>query len=116
MAVTGGETRHGDFVLLLRVEGANDRDVDEWGRRIHDEYMERFGDRNAMTIMHLKLDRLVKAGTNALPPLEWGFLIRYFGPPDSVGWLQEALARAAESLKATVTTQTMTVTDITGRY
>jgi hypothetical protein len=117
MAVeTMTDARHGDFALLLKVDGASDRDVNEWGQRIHDEYMDKFGDRNAMTIMHLKFDRLVRAGTNAKPPMEWNFLIRYFGPPDSVGWLQEALARAASGLNATVTTQTMTVTDMTGRY
>lgn len=107
---------HGHFMLLVRVSGMDERTIDARAREIHEAYMAKYGPRGAFTIAHLKLERVVKQGTNAEHAPEWGYALRYFGPADSVAWLQENLESIAHSAGAELTTQTFMARDITGRY
>ncbi len=107
---------HGQFLLLLRVTGVKEPDIDKLAKRIHDAYMEEYGGAGAITVALLKLGNALKAGTNVTQVVEWNYAVRYFGPTASVAWLQEQLESVAKEANGEVQTQTFTVSDLTGRY
>ena len=110
------ETSHGQFVTLLQVTGVDDRRIDEAAQAINKAYMDRYGDRGAMTVEILELARMVASGTNADHPVTWNYVLRYFGPMESVAYLQDQLQAAATHAGGKVVTETFTVREITGRY
>jgi hypothetical protein len=107
---------HGQFILLLQVTGDSERAIDSNAQEIHDAYMAEFGARGAFTILLLKLGDLVRAGTNVASPTAWNYLVRYFGPTDSVEWLNRRIMTVFERTGTRPVTQTLQVSDITGRY
>lgn len=110
------EPSHGHFLMLLRVTGVDAHEIDRAARQIDEEFMARFGDMAAFTAGLYELGRIVREGTNAEVPVPWNYALRYFGPATSVDWLQKRLEEVAKSSGGTVTTQTLTARDITGRY
>ncbi len=101
---------------MLNVTGLSQSQVDSYAHEIHDEYMEVFGDRGAVTVSLLKLGQIRSDGTNSADPLPWSHFIRYFGPESSVAWLEQKIATVAARESTAATTQTFTVSDVTGRY
>lgn len=110
------DSSHGHYVTLLRVTNANASAIDRAAQEIHEAFMAEFGEIGAFTAGLFELLRGVKEGTNAATPGQWTHVIRYFGPVQSVAWLQKRLEDVAKSINATVTTETFTVRDITGKY
>lgn len=78
--------------------------------------MEVFRAAGAFTASHLELQDVVAAGTSGSGSTAWRFAVRYFGPTESVAWLQDRIQNVAASVGAQVTTQTFTARDITGRF
>jgi hypothetical protein len=109
---------HGHYVLLVQASGVKggDAELDRLAQLVHDAYMQEFRGRGAITMALHRLERVVRTGTNAKNQAEWTHLVSYFGPANSVTWLQSELERVAESNGATVTTMTFDARDITGRY
>jgi len=107
---------HDDFLLLLAVTGTDSRQIESIAQQVHDEYMTQFGPLGAMTIGFLKCDRLREATANAAHAPQWTHIIRYFGPVQSVRWLQDHIAAAITRAGGTAIMQTFDVTDVTGRY
>ena len=107
---------HDDFLLLLALAGVDSRQIDTVSQQVHDEYMAQFGPLGAMTISFLKCDRLREATANAAHATQWTHIIRYFGPVQSVRWLQDHIAAAIARAGGTAIMQTFDVTDVTGRY
>ena len=110
------DSSHGHYLTLLKVTGSNASAIDRAAQEIHEAFMDQFGEQGAFTAGLFELTRIVKEGTNAEVPTQWGYVLRHFGPVQSVAWLQKRLEDEAKSLKATVTTETYTVRDITGKY
>ena len=111
------ESSHGQFMLLLRVTGVNEAKIDTLAKQIHDDYMEEYGEKGAMTVSLLKCLGVVGSGTNAANAQQWDYVVRYFGPTDSVAWLQKTLESfASKEPNGGVLTQTYRASDLTGRY
>jgi hypothetical protein len=110
------ETSHGQFVTLLQVSGVDDRKIDEAAQAINKAYMDRFRERGAITVTILELARMVASGTNVDQPVAWNYVLRYFGPTESVAFLQDQLQAAAKQAGGEVVTETFAVREITGRY
>jgi hypothetical protein len=106
---------HGQYLTLIKVTGTDRATVLSKIQALHDGYMAEFGD-SAMTVMLLELTGGVGEGTSAAESGGWNFVLRYFGPTGSVGWLQSEMEGAAQSVGATITTATFSVSDITGRH
>ena len=107
---------HGHFLMLLRVTGANQSAIDNAAREIDAAFMAEFGDLAAFTAGLFELLHMIHDGTNVSTPVEWNYVLRFYGPVQSVAWLQQRLEDVAESMGATIATQTFTARDITGRY
>ena len=95
-----------EYLLLVHFEGVERaRMLGDPAQRIHDAYMERFGEAGALTLFALELEG------------DYDVVIRYQGPEESVGWLEDAIVAAAASAggRAQVTTPVV-VADLTERY
>jgi hypothetical protein len=107
---------HGHFLLLLRVTGVEGLAIQSEAQAIHNAYMAEYEGRGALTEELLELTHVIDSGTNQQQPTAWNFVMRYFGPTESVAGLQSQLEAAASRLGGAVTTQTYSVRNITGRY
>ena len=107
---------HGHFLLLLRVTGVEGPAIQSEAQRIHNAYMAQYEGMGALTEELLELTHVIESGTNQHQPTVYNFVMRYFGPVESVAELQSQLEEAATRLGGTVTTQTYSVRNITGRY
>ncbi len=95
-----------DHLLLVKFEGAEPNYVMEaQAQSVNDEYMRLFGEEGAFTIFIYELSG------------DWDIAIRYVGPAESVGWLENAVQKAAGSCDGSARTTTVRVIkDITGLY
>lgn len=95
-----------EYLLLVHFEGVDLATMlADPAQRIHDAYMDRFGEAGARTLFVLELEG------------DYDVVIRYQGPEESVGWLEDAIVAATEREggKARVTTPVV-VGDLTDRY
>ena len=107
---------HDEFLLLLAVTGVDQRAIDTIAQQVHDNYMEQFGDLGALTMSFLKCDRLREATPSAAQAPMWTHVIRYFGPVQSVRWLQDAITTSVTQRGGSAIMQTFDITELTGRY
>lgn len=101
-----------EYILMIRfAERGGDRVVDEYGQRIHNEYMERWGGRG--------FDDGRRAFTLALLKLrgDSSWMLHYTGPEEAAEWLEDSIRRAAEEMDQKVELSTSEVVqDMTKRF
>jgi hypothetical protein len=107
---------HGEYLLLVRTT-AQHATVESWIKNIHYAYMDEFEHLGAMTMLLCALGRVVPEGTTGGGAQSWNYAVRYFGPTQSVGRLQEDILREARENHVQVETLTMSIVDdLTGRF
>jgi len=99
-----GENR--DFLLLVKFDGVDKSDMMEKAAPgIDKAYMELYGNAGARTVFILDLDGA------------WDLAVRYEGPEESAGWLEEAIRAAAAERGGSARTSTPVVLgDITEQF